>query len=80
MSVTVKRGEWLGPWPFVVESVTLVRKNRSVIVTIDGVRRALNGMAYHSEGLALPTVPTEQLKDVNVGPLIQFGLKIEEGE
>ena len=57
-----------------------MRKNRSVIVTIYGVRRALNGMAYHTEGLALPTVPAEQLDGIDVGPMIQFGLKIKEGE
>jgi len=80
VSVDLKKNTWPGPWPFVAETVTLVRKYRSVIVTLDGVQRALNGMAFHTEGLALPTVPAEQLEGVNVGPMIQYGLKIKEGE
>jgi hypothetical protein len=80
MSVNINRCDWVGRWPFVVENVTLERRYKSIVVVINGVRRALNGMAYHTERLAFPTVSTEQLDGVDMGPMIRFGMTIEEGE
>ncbi len=80
MSANLRRCDWVGRWSFVAESVTLIRQNKSIIVVINGVRKALNGMAYHTERLDFPKMPDEQLPDVNIGPMIKFGLTIAEGE
>jgi len=75
------KSKFLGQWPFIVDSVEIVKDGFSIFVVSDNTKYAINGIASNSPGAR--SIDSIWLDDsewpgtkVPLSDVIKFGLKI----